>query len=188
MFPAISLDLSWNLTEHFRFFFLSLTFFAHTSCITFCIFCRCSHQEQLSLRVPAEYIFRTFPCAIRLSSHKSFFFFWQFNYSLHKVQELKFVLLHPVPATVSPPSPQDLKFPVWSFFFFPPLWSDAPVNTQRWLSCATSPTVGPLGSRLVGWRMGIQGSLWRSSWIIHAPPLPPCLPPFLSAVHPPRPA
>ena len=52
------------------------------------------------------------------------FFFLHFNYTLHKVQELKFVLLHPVPVTVSalrsapPPSPQDLKFPVWSFFFF----------------------------------------------------------------------
>lgn len=32
------------------------------------------------------------------------------------------------------------------------------------------PTVGPLGSRPVGWRMGIQGSLWRSCWIIHVPP------------------
>lgn len=43
------------------------------------------------------------------------------------------------------------------------------------------PTVGLLGWRLVGWRMGIRGSLWRSCWIIHVSP--PCLPPFLSAVH-----
>ena len=132
------------------------------------------------------------------------FFFLHFNYTLHKVQELKFVLLHPVPVTVSalrsapPPSPQDLKFPVWSFFFFfffSRLWSDAPVNTQCWLSCTTSLTVGPLGSRLVG--DGNPGLTVAEQLNYSCPPPsaphPPihpaaCLPPFLSAVHPLRPA
>lgn len=43
------------------------------------------------------------------------------------------------------------------------------------------PAVAPLGWGLLGWRMGIQGSVWQSCWIIHVHLTPPASIPLCSA-------
>lgn len=150
--------------------------------IPFCIifaFSWCFHPKQLKLGKPAVYIFlkKTFlvPSATVLLS--------MLISPLIQVQGLNLGLSFQF--VMATERDCDFLTATWSSCV---VFSVAKCRTSEYVALAElfyKPTVGPLGWGLLGWRMGIQGSVWQSCWIIHIPP--PCLSPFLSAVRPLRP-